>query len=81
MQAIVITNKNKYKVNQLSAQQLAALSRFACRHGRQWKSKLNQSWMDGCYGNPEDAGWLQQVRNQFGPSWLVKFNLKKALGQ
>lgn len=53
-------------------EQLAALSAYAAEHGRTWKSQLNDDWMNGRASGP-----LQQVRNQFGPSWLVRFRLPK----
>jgi len=46
---------------------------------RTWKSQLNDAWMTGNYVGFVGSHLLQQVRNQFGPEWLVKFNLKKAL--
>ena len=55
----------------LSAEQLAALSAYAAENGRTWKSKLNHAWMNG-----QTDSMLQQIRNQFGPSWLVRFRLK-----
>ncbi len=58
----------------LTRDQLKALVAFAKENGRTWKSQLNQEWMNGCVYNSELIG----VRNQFGPSWLVRFNLKDA---
>lgn len=40
-----------------------------------WKSKLNEKWMNGRYSCEDDSAGLQQIRNSFGPSWLVKFKL------
>lgn len=60
---------------QPSAEQLNALCIFAASRGRTWKSKLNDCWMTGSYGFADDSMNLQQVRNSFGPSWLVKFRL------
>ncbi len=54
--------------------QLRALVAFAKENGRTWKSQLNQEWMNGCVYNTD----LIHVRNQFGPSWLVRFSLKDA---
>jgi hypothetical protein len=65
--------------NTLTAQQLNALQSWARIRGRNWKSELNHAWMTGDYGLVAYTHSLQQVRNQFGPSWLVSFNLKKAL--
>lgn len=43
--------------------------------GRNYKSAIRQAWMDGNYdreGLGKWAGRLQQIRNEFGPSWLVR---------
>lgn len=55
------------------AQALAAL-RFSMDHGKNWKYKLRQLWLDGnyrAYGvSQDDCALLQQLRNQLGPMWL-----------
>jgi hypothetical protein len=57
--------------------QLAALIAYARANGRTWKSKLSVDWsyararVDG-----EISAELQQVRNEFGPSWLRRFRLR-----
>jgi hypothetical protein len=56
----------------LTPEQLAALRAYAAEHGRTWKSQLNDDWMNGRASGP-----LQQIRNQFGPSWLLRFRLPK----
>jgi hypothetical protein len=60
-----------------TAEQIQALKAYAKVHGRNWKSALRQSWYDGNYTGVEPYGdiaaLLQQVRNTFGPSWLVRF--------
>ena len=64
---------------QPSSEQLLALRVFAVANGVRWKSKLNIAWATGRYRDypGTDAYWcLQQVRNAFGPSWLVKFSFK-----
>lgn len=66
----------------LTVDQFNAVRAWAEAYGRTWKSELSRSWMTGNYhGHNEISCYLQQVRNQHGPSWLVKFNLKKALAQ
>jgi len=57
-----------------SPEQLAALGAFREKYGRNWKSKLQESWMSGNYPSSmnNNAGLLQQVRNQLGPVWLSK---------
>jgi hypothetical protein len=56
-----------------NAEQLEALRDFAARHGRKWKAELRDCCMTGIYPGDADSRALQQVRNQLGPSWLVKF--------
>jgi len=66
---------------QPTAEQIEALKKFAAANGRTWKQVLRDAWMKGGYNalNGEYIdGPLQQLRNQFGPSWLVKFSLDKA---
>lgn len=61
----------------LSPEQLNALRTFANANGRSWKSSLNVAWSTGRYDDyngTDDYGALQQIRNTFGPSWLVKFS-------
>ncbi len=52
-------------------EQIEALRAYAKEHGRTWKADLNHDWMTG-----QAFGALQQIRNQFGPSWLVRFSFK-----
>jgi hypothetical protein len=67
--------------NALTSEQLKALAQFASANGRNWKSELNRLWMNGAYSyavlGGAEAGYLQQVRNQFGPSWLARFRFPK----
>ena len=52
--------------------QLHALEQYALANGRYWKAKLREDWE---FGNAR--GELQQLRNQFGPSWLVRFKFPR----
>jgi len=56
-----------------------ALRLFATANGRNWKSELSDAWMTGNYRayrlGGADSALLQQVRNNYGPSWLVKYRL------
>ena len=64
----------------LSMEQLSALRAFADANGVRWKSKLNDAWMTGRYRDYPGThaySYLQQVRNIFGPSWLVNFSFDK----
>lgn len=59
-----------------SQRQLAALHEFAAANGRIWKSNLNACWQNGNYQDFPGTGQshlLQQIRNTFGPSWLVRY--------
>ena len=61
----------------LSMEQLAALRAFADANGVRWRSKLGDAWMTGRYRDypgTERYGYLQQIRNIFGSSWLAKFS-------
>jgi len=49
---------------------LAALQRFADKHGRNWKRALSDMWMDGRDERQDDAHLLRTARNHFGPTWL-----------
>ena len=55
-------------------EQYLALARFHDKHGRNWKQKLNLAWSNGTDANEPDGALLRQVRNQFGPEWLAKWN-------
>jgi hypothetical protein len=65
----------------LTAEQLKAIRLWAGVHGRTWKAALRLAWETGNYEGIEqygnEAAYLQQVRNTFGPSWLVRFVLPK----
>ncbi len=60
----------------LSTDQEAELLAYAARHGRRWKSILNNVWM----GRPphDDDGILRGLRNTHGPTWLQSYRLPKA---
>ncbi len=62
-------------------EQMAAIERFAKLNGRKWKTVLWSAWMNGSYrhviAQKDDDALLQQVRNQFGPTWLETFRLPK----
>jgi hypothetical protein len=58
-------------------EQLKALHDYAKWAGRTWKDQLNRDWMRAGSDWPGEYGYLQQVRNTFGPSWLLKFKLDK----
>lgn len=63
-------------MNELTPDQLDALREYASANGRTWKSKLHDEWM-----NATSIGAVYALRNTHGPSWLVRFSLKKALAE
>lgn len=68
------------KYQQPSREQALALVRFAKLRGRNWKSELSLCWSGGGFYpdvrlTDDDRAYLQQVRNSFGPSWLVQAKL------
>lgn len=62
-----------------STEQLEALKAWAALYGRNWKSLLRDAWMTGDYGSFEQSNYLQQIRNTFGPSWLIRVRLPSAV--
>jgi len=60
----------------LDSEQEAALHAYAAKHGRRWKSILNNVWMGGA--PYDDGGILGQLRNSHGPTWLQSYRLPKA---
>lgn len=58
----------------ITLDQLNALNRYALKHGRTWRSKLQQAWLkDGGLRQEVDAGLLQQFRNNGGPDLVAKY--------
>jgi len=61
-------------LNDLSGEQVGCLINFIKRNGKNWKNKLLSYWMvaGGNYmvNYPNEYPYLQQIRNQFGPTWL-----------
>lgn len=63
---------------ELNQEQLAALRDYAEFVGENWKEALTFDWMGS---GPTVSLWrgewayMQQIRNNFGPSWLAKFEL------
>lgn len=60
--------------NMNDRQALEILFEVRVELGRNYKQAIRSAWMNGDYiGNGLDkwAGRLQQIRNQFGPSWLA----------
>lgn len=59
----------------LTDEQYSTLRAYAMDHGRNWKSRLRQSWEDGDYEGRHDSN-VQTIRNTFGPSWLISFRFR-----
>ena len=55
-----------------TAEQLAALASWKVANGRFWRSKLADAWLIAGEGVPGYEPALQQLRNQFGPTWLAQ---------
>lgn len=62
-------------MGQLTPDQLVALDNFRTEQGRSWKAELRLCWETGCYPNQHVAGYLQQLRNEFGPRWLIAYRV------
>ena len=60
---------------EITDDQRAAVAAFRDAKGREWKEELGLLWMSGQYTRADipgdQAALLQQVRNQFGPEWLM----------
>lgn len=52
--------------------QIEALRAYRDRHGRRWKSRLLAEWLSS---TGDEGAELRQVRNTFGPSWLLNYRL------
>ena len=57
-------------------EQLDALANFAANEGRNWKAALRHAWETGDYPAGSQSSELQQVRNTYGPSWLIGFKVR-----
>jgi hypothetical protein len=69
--------QTRQRLPALSTDQVAALLAYAAKHGRRWKSILNNVWMGGL---PHDDGRiLLGLRNTHGPTWLQSYRLPKAV--
>lgn len=58
-----------------TVEQIAALKAWKAANGRTWKSKLLQAWEKSGQGVTGYTPELQQLRNNFGPTWLQKVSL------
>lgn len=57
--------------------QLIALADFASANGRRWKAALRHCWETGNYEAAPGSNFLQQLRNECGPSWLTDHKLDR----
>ena len=68
------------KRKQPTLPQLDVIHAYANKHGRNWKSRLRDSWENGIYFDEGNSNVLQTIRNEFGPSWLNSFRIPKKIG-
>lgn len=60
---------------QTNEQAIEVLRQVKALLGRNYKTAIRNAWMNGNYAGECLNQWssqLQQIRNTFGPSWLVK---------
>lgn len=57
--------EKKSQLTDLTMEQASALTEFARANGKDWKTILCYDWLAGKHSGP-----LQQIRNNFGPTWL-----------
>lgn len=64
---------------QPTPEQMAALKDYAAWAGPDWKNQLQTDWMRAGSRWPGEWAYLQQLRNQLGPSWLATFELDEGV--
>lgn len=74
--SLVLGTSKREWLPPLDLEQEAALHAYAAKHGRRWKSILNNVWMGGA--PYDDGGILRRLRNSHGPTWLQSYRLPKA---
>jgi len=60
------------------SQAIEVLAQVKAKVGRMFKSQIRECWMTGNYRHHCLEQWssqLQQIRNQFGPTWLTRVKL------
>jgi hypothetical protein len=57
-----------------SLEQMIAVIKYKERIGREWKRCLLDAWACGEDEGERDDYLLRQVRNQFGPAWILAFD-------
>jgi len=70
-------NSLKRGVSRPSDAQLAALKVWREERGRTWRTELLLAWERAGAGVLNYTPELQQLRNEFGPSWLAKYRVPK----
>lgn len=63
-------------LNEPTSEQIDALVRYARAHGRCWKADLCADWSAG---RDDREPLLRQLRNHFGPRWLIRFKLPDSI--
>lgn len=59
--------------HELTQEQAQVLKDFARYYGRNWKGHLHSLWASGRDERHKDGAILRQIRNEFGPEWLIKY--------
>jgi hypothetical protein len=54
--------------------QIGALRLFQQTHGRSWKLQLSEAWENGTDLEEPQGEALRQLRDEFGPKWLLLFD-------
>ena len=58
----------------LTADETAAVTAYAAKHGKNWKLDLSDAWLAA-----SEPGILQALRNSLGPRWLREYQLPTTL--
>lgn len=63
-------------IDKLTGNQVVALAALIESTGRSWRNVLDYAWVNGRYPSGVDSAALQQIRNQHGPSLILKLKTK-----
>jgi hypothetical protein len=69
---------NRTTLDELTPAQAMRLIEYAKVYGPCWKSTLKQAWATGRDERCRDGALLRQIRNEKGPRWLSRLDLKGA---
>ena len=71
----------KATLDELTPAQAIRLVEYARANGPCWKSALKQAWATGRDERCRDGALLRQIRNEKGPRWLSRLDLKASSTQ